>query len=1214
MPAPRTDLRKRLEKAIIEARVIAEQGARKALEALAVGRHEPHGSMSADEKALRNRLRAHGRQLGDARDRQNATQSIRRLEREVAYEHWHRMLFARFLAENGLLIEPSSQVAISIEECEELAREQGLDPWALAASFAQGMLPQIFRPDDPVLSVGLPPETRQALQKLLADLEPEVFTADDSLGWTYQFWQSAEKEAVNARVKSGEKITGESLPAVTQLFTEPYMVQFLLHNTIGAWHAGKVLAARPELAATAASEQELRDAVALEGYGFEYLRFVRLLQDGDADGDPSRPWSPAAGTYSGWPTRASELKVLDPCCGSGHFLVAAFDLLVRLRQAEEGLAINDAIRAVLKDNLFGLELDARCTQIAAFHLALAAWRMAGAHIELPALHIACSGIGPNASKEEWLQLAQQAAASGGMPAKRDLFRNEESLLSDALRNGLEELYETFTLAPEIGSLLDPAGQTADLLTAGLENLMPLLAAVLEVESASDEVHERAVAARGMAKTWRILTAAHGGYTLVLTNVPYLQAGAQSKQLSSYLKRRRHAGRTNVATAMLLRIRKMLGPHSVLGVVSPQDWLYKDKYGDFRQLALESLAWNFLARLGPGAFETISGEVVDVSLLVASRSTPSPHHAVPAIDAQTAKGPSEKSKLLISETPTRFAQLQQKQNPRCVVITSARAAGRRLSTIASFHNGICCGDQFRFTRCTWEVDPSDSRWAKIQGTVKSSRPYGGLERVFLWEGGDGAYREYVEARLGPERVNTWIRGQEAWGRRGILVSAMGPLPVAHYLGELFDDNTVAIVPNFPEHIDFLWSFMSAPEYAAQVREIDRSLKVRGPLVRVAFDEVALRSTVPAKEDGPHSIDCTQWVFHGHPSDSEAGTALQVGVARLVGYRWPAELDEGLHLAPESREIVRRCSELAAHADNDGIVCVSSVHGEGTAADRLRSLLAQCFGPDWAATKEHDLLTAAGERFDKGKIQPSLEHWVRDRFFEEHCVLFHSRPFVWHIWDGLPDGFHALVNYHRLAGADGQGRKTLEKLTSTYLGEWIDRQRQRSAAGEEGADGRLAAATALQIELRKIQEGEPPYDIFVRWKALHDQPLGWEPDINDGVRLNIRPFLMAKDVRAKNAGILRVKPDNTWCNGKKLGVKDRGQEPEQLRPRHLFPWFWGCDPEQHREHRTDFGAGTPGSAPAGKEFDGARWNGLHYTRAAKQAARHSAAERGAREAGS
>jgi hypothetical protein len=101
--------------------------------------------------------------------------------------------------------------------------------------------------------------------------------------------------------------------------------------------------------------------------------------------------------------------------------------------------------------------------------------------------------------------------------------------------------------------------------------------------------------------------------------------------------------------------------------------------------------------------------------------------------------------------------------------------------------------------------------------------------------------------------------------------------------------------------------------------------------------------------------------------------------------------------------------------------------------------------------------------------------------------------------------------------------------------------------------------------------------VRWKPLHEQPIGWDPDINDGVRMNIRPFMTARPLNARgaNACILRAKWD-----------KDRGKEPS--RDKADYPWFWGWD-----EQRTDF-AGGSGS-------DDNRWNDLHYSRAAKQAAR-------------
>ncbi len=102
------------------------------------------------------------------------------------------------------------------------------------------------------------------------------------------------------------------------------------------------------------------------------------------------------------------------------------------------------------------------------------------------------------------------------------------------------------------------------------------------------------------------------------------------------------------------------------------------------------------------------------------------------------------------------------------------------------------------------------------------------------------------------------------------------------------------------------------------------------------------------------------------------------------------------------------------------------------------------------------------------------------------------------------------------------------------------------GTQGAEDRLAAALELQKRLVAILEGEPPFDIFVRWKPIEKQPIAWEPDINDGVRINIRP-LMASDIPGgrKGAGILRWKPSVHWG-------KDRGKEPKRSHER--FPWFW------------------------------------------------------------
>ena len=227
-------LRKQLERAIVDARDVAETGARAALEALAVHHHEPCEHMSAEQRGLRRRLRAHGRQLGDRQDARSGSQAIDRLVHECACEHWHGMLFARFLAENRLLIEPELGVAVTLEECEDLGKEAGADKWTMAAHFAHRMLPHVFRPAHPAFEVQLAREHRLRLEGLAESLPAGVFAATDALGWVYQFWQSRKKDEVN---RSEVKIGADELPAVTQLFTEPYMVRFLLDNSLGAWWA-----------------------------------------------------------------------------------------------------------------------------------------------------------------------------------------------------------------------------------------------------------------------------------------------------------------------------------------------------------------------------------------------------------------------------------------------------------------------------------------------------------------------------------------------------------------------------------------------------------------------------------------------------------------------------------------------------------------------------------------------------------------------------------------------------------------------------------------------------------------------------------------------------------------------------------------------------------------------------------------------------------------
>lgn len=1108
-----TEHRRQLERSVVEARDVSEAGARGALEALAVPHYEPYGHMSGEQRTLRNRLRAHARHLGDRVDARSGAHTIDHLVHECAYEHWHGMLFGRFLAENHLLIEPEMEVAITLNECEELANEEGVDKWVLAARFAHRMLPQVFRPDHPVFEVQLAREYRLKLEGLVEDLPGDVFTATDALGWVYQFWQAKKKDEVN---RSEVKIGADELPAVTQLFTEPYMVQFLLLNSLGAWWVSR----NPD-----------------NPCGVD-LTYLRRTVDGN----------PAAGAFEGWPDDLSEFRLLDPCCGSGHFLVAALLMLVPMRMTLEGLNAAAAIDAVLRENLHGLELDQRCVAIAAFALALEAWRYpgTGGYRTLPKLNLAWCGQPVAGKREQWLALAEGD------------FR---------LETGMTALYDTFRDAPTLGSLIDPVRSIPeDMLTAGFDELQPLLEKALHEHAGEEEWQETAIAALGLAEAARLLS---GHYHLVITNVPYLVRGKQIERVRKFCEKHFARAKNDLANVFLERCLEFSLPEGrgVTQIVMPQNWLFLTSYRAQREHLLKDACWGLLARLGPGAFDTIGGEVVNVIVLTLTRTAPQAGHALRCIDASEPRTAVGKAEVLRNGALNAVSQTGQLHNPDARISLSELDQSPLLSALADSYHGQGSFDGGRFTFYFWEVTSFGHTWIRRQTSPTETRPFDGCSLIFRWENGDGSLADLMEAKK-QEGYSSgkWRAGVNAWGKVGVLVGQMGELPACLYMGHGFDENASVVIPKDPTKLLPIWTYVQSEEFRLALREIDQSIKITcKTLVKVPFDEE--RWSREAEIEYPtglptlHTADSTQWIFAG---DVRGATcSLQISVARLVGYRWPAENDPDMEVADETRVSIERAKALHRFEDEDGIVCIPSVRGERLGHERLLQLLQAAWGDEWRDSVLSQLLTNTGSS--------DLDYWLRNQCFQEHCKLFQHRPFIWHIWDGRKrDGFHALINYHKLAEGDGKGRRLLESLTYSYLGDWIARQQDGVKRGEGGAEGRLAAALDLQKRLVAILEGEPPFDLFVRWKPIEEQSIGWEPDINDGVRLNIRPF-MVQDLPGgkKGAGVLRAKPNIHW-------KKDRGKEP--TRDRRQFPWFW-----------------TNG------KFTGERVNDVHLRIADKRAAR-------------
>jgi hypothetical protein len=1113
------NLRSQLENTVKTARDVAEKAAHSALTHLGVGESEAPSHLTEDQKALRRRLRAHGRQLGDIKHA-NGTQPIRHLVWEVAYEHWHRMLFARFLAENHLLMyEPG--VAVTLAECEDLAQDPitnlgAKSGWELAAILAARMLPQVFKPHSPVFELRFSPNERRDLELLLKGLPTDTFYASDSLGWVYQFWQAKRKDEVNA---SEVKIGADELPAVTQLFTEPYMVDFLLHNSLGAWwhtrHPNQVCPVE--------------------------LTYFRTLDDG----------TPAAGKFEGWPDSLADFTLLDPCCGSGHFLVAAFLMLVPMRMISEGLSAKDAVDTVLADNLHGLEVDPRCVEIAVFAVALASWRYPdesgkplGVRTEMPAPNIACCGLEVASKAEDWEALVPTNLSN-----------------SDFLRQDLRLLHSSFAQAPLLGSLLDPsktlkkdlASSSADGLQGFLERALSreLLA---KVNEESQDAWDFALIAQGLLKAAIIL---EGRYHLVITNVPYLSRGKQNEQLQEYCDKHYNRAKFDLANVFLERCLELSKSNSAgaVQVVMPQNWLFLSSYRRQREQLLSTVSWSQLIKLGGGAeaFSNGPGNITNICMFTCING----HQVdgfIQGMDVTSSKSPEEKAKVLIEKPLTAFQQKSQFLNPDARVTLEAASSEKLLEEYAFSSIGLSTSDTPLFVQFFWEHLDIGGKWEFHQSTSEFIAEWSGCSNVVLYENGCGKMRQLAAAQDRDRGRDK--QGVNAWGKPGVAVGLIGNLPATLYLGNKFDNNIGILTPYKIENLAPIWCYCSSNEYVSAVRRIDQKLNVtNGTLAKVPFDLDFWKQVAAEKYPNglpkPYSDDPTQWIFHGHPR--MATDSLQVGIARLLGYTWPAESDTKMELSDEARTWIERCKDLASDVDDDGIVCLRAVRGEKPAHERLLTLLInawETFEPGSWKASVLDKLLADADSAGKG-----LDVWLQEKFFEQHAKLFQHRPFIWHVWDGLKDGFSALVNYHKL------DTKNLERLIHTYLGDWIRIQESEVTKDIDGAVLRLAAAQALKKKLEAILEGEAPFDIFVRWKSAEQQSIGWNPDLNDGVRMNVRPFMSAEVLRHNKKSKLNI----TWD-------KDRGKDVISA------PWF--------------------------KTFEGERINDHHLTLLEKKAARDKA----------
>ena len=503
----------------------------------------------------------------------------------------------------------------------------------------------LFDPDDDHAALLPRPAVMQAIVAALnkPEVPADAYAEDELLGWIYMYYGAAEKDAVYARLAKGKKLERpEEIAAATCLYTEHYMVDYLLQNTLGRlWvdiHPDSRLPEQwPYYVRTGVTPPPAPPRAGDGGPS----------ADNDAATQPanSNPGSPLPVSGRGTGVRhARDITLMDLACGSGHFLVRAFDMLAAM-YAEEGLEDPSEVAAlILERNLHGIDIDPRAVQIAALGLYLKGCALAGAEfrprrLNLVAADAVLPGEAPPAQYMEQFAGDPEAAAlvTGIWQGLRDV-RTLGSLLHP--ERAIDALLER-RRSQERGSFWQQdEAELQDWKQAVLEGLR----VQFEQQSRSEDLGQRLFGEQA-AKGVGLVEALGRRYHVVVANPPYAGSKNLAPRAKQFLEREYKEGKRDLYAAFLLRCRDFCRPSGYLGMVTQQSWMFLRSFAALRARVLEEDTITTIAHLGPRAFEEIGGEVVNIALFTLRTTPPEPEHRLTAFRLVGPKSPLEKETLL-----------------------------------------------------------------------------------------------------------------------------------------------------------------------------------------------------------------------------------------------------------------------------------------------------------------------------------------------------------------------------------------------------------------------------------------------------------------------------------------------------------------------------------------------------------------------------------------
>lgn len=1087
---------------------------------------------------------------------------------EVAYTWFNRFIALRFMEVNGYLpshirvftdendnLHPEIlQEAINLQfenmnfekvyELKEKSNDEELFKYLLIlqCNDLNQYLPEMFQKINDYTELLLPDNLLRkdsVIDKMINEIPNEDWTEQvEIIGWLYQYYNEELKDKVFSDLKKNKKITKEKIPAATQLFTPDWIVRYMVDNSLGRlWLEGHPNSEIKNNLQYYIEEAEQEENVKnkLEGITSKYSKLT-----------------------------PQEIKCIDPCMGSGHILSYIFDVLVMIYESY-GIQKREAVESIIKNNIYGLDVDDRAGQLSYFSIMMKA----------------CQYDKRFLSRETHHNIYSIKESKNLNPLLINIFIDGNTEIEKNLNNLLIQMKD----AKEYGSLITIDSVNFELLKDRLNELEKNRDILLS-EQTINELEEIIIIGEILSSK----------YDVVVTNPPYMGTSNANGKLSEFLKKNYLVSKNDLFAAFMERCAIFSKNECYYSMITQHSWMFLTSYEKLRNQLLENITIISMSHLGTRAFEEIGGEVVQTTIFINKNSKIENYKSSFIKLTQYNSSDEKQQKVLEAINSDNCDYLYETDQRNFEKIPGSPIAywasdsvikafenGKEMGDLLDVKQGLATADNNRFLRLWYEVDIekckfdsknsdelllSQKKWIPYNKGGQRRQWYGNYDYMVNWEKDGFEIKNFVDKngklRSRPQNRDSYFKEAITWG----LITSGGFSIRYRSCGGIHDVSGMSAFFNGSLSLNYALGLMSTklsdfifkmlnPTINLQVGDF-KNFPVMIDKTKVDVVDTLVKESINISKSDWDSFE-TSWDFERNPFINGAKTIeesfnkwdqttqnrfneLKSNEEKLNRifidiYGLSDEMDEfvddkdiTLYRSDVKNDVKSFISYavgcmmgrysldkdglvyaggefnssdyVSLKADRDGIIPISDdEYFEDDIVHRFIDFVKVVYGEE---NLEDNLQFIANALGGKSYSRAVIRNYFIKDFYKDHVKLYKKRPIYWLFDSGKKNGFKCLIYMHRYS------KDTIARIRTDYIHEQQSRYRTAMADLENRIND-FEGAEKIRLEKQRAIIKEKSTELLSYEEKIHslaDQMI--DIDLDDGVKDNYEIF---KDVLAK-----------------------------------------------------------------------------------------------------